>query len=85
MTEDEVIKLAREIGREMPTDPPGVEFFFYREELLAFVDVAVKAKREACAKVCDVEWNGDADTYEEAEAYKEIAADIRARSSHDQL
>jgi len=28
MTEDEVIKLAQEKGREMPTDPPGVEFFF---------------------------------------------------------
>ena len=41
MTEDEVIKLAREIGREMPTDPPGVEFFLYREELLAFVEAVI--------------------------------------------
>jgi len=53
MTEDEVIKLAQEKGREMPTDPPGVEFFFYREELIALVDVAVKAQREKCAKMLD--------------------------------
>ena len=85
MTEDEVIKLARDIGREMPTDPPGIEYLFNQEELIELVGIAVKAEREACAKLCDVEWNGDADTYEEAEAYKEIAADIRARSSHDQL
>ena len=46
MTEDEVIKLAREIGREMPTDPPGVEFFFYREELLAFVEAIIRHEQQ---------------------------------------
>jgi hypothetical protein len=33
---------------------------------------------EEAAQVCDTEWNGDADTYAEAEAANECAAAIRA-------
>jgi hypothetical protein len=80
MTKDEIIKLARENGNELLSDPGGIEYFFYREELLAFVDIAAKAEREACAKFIESypEWIG-------ANAKQEIAAAIRARSNHDQL
>jgi len=47
MTEDEVITLAQEMGREMPTDPPGIEFFFYREELLAFVEAVINYEQHS--------------------------------------
>jgi hypothetical protein len=80
MTEDEVIKLAREVGREMPTDPPGVEFFFYREELFAFVDIAVKAEREKCAKMLDEMAAQD----KHSNYYVVAAKAIRARSNHEQ-
>ena len=83
MTKDEIIMLARK--NEALFDPEGIEYFFSQEDLIALVGIAVRAEREACAMLCDGEWNGDADTYEEAEAYKELAAAIRARSNHDQL
>jgi hypothetical protein len=37
-------------------------------------------EREACAKLCDYEWNGDTDTYEYSIAVNDCAAAIRARS-----
>jgi hypothetical protein len=43
------------------------------------VEQAVAAEREACAKVCDTEWNGDSDTYDATIALNECAAAIRAR------
>ena len=45
-------------------------------------DAATKAEREACAKVCDTTWNGDADTYEYTEACNECAEAIRMRSDN---
>lgn len=42
-------------------------------------DLAVaQAVIEACAAMCDNEWNGDADTYEANAAYNECADAIRA-------
>ena len=41
----------------------------------------VAIEREACAKVCDTEWNGDSDTYEYTNASNECAAAIRERSN----
>ena len=41
----------------------------------------VAVEREACAKVCDTEWNGDSDTYEYTNASNECAAAIRERSN----
>jgi hypothetical protein len=41
----------------------------------------ILAEREACAKVCDTVWNGDADTYEGAEASNDCAAAIRERGN----
>ena len=42
---------------------------------------AIADEREACAKVCDTEWNGDSDTHEYTSACNECAAAIRSRSS----
>ena len=39
------------------------------------------AEREDCAKVCDTDWNGDADTYAYSEAANECADAIRARGT----
>jgi len=39
----------------------------------------VVAEREACAALCDAEWNGDSDTYEYTLACNELADAIRAR------
>jgi hypothetical protein len=45
-----------------------------------WVEAAVKAEREACAKVCEQEWNKYCDEpYGYALAVKECAAAIRAR------
>lgn len=81
MNKDEIIKLARESGNELLSDPGGIEYFFYREELLAFVDIAVKAEREKCAKLLDEMAAQD----KHSNYYVVAAKAIRARSNHDQL
>jgi hypothetical protein len=49
------------------------------EFLYWMVQLAKIDEREACAKVCDTEWNGDSDTFEYAAACNECAEAIRAR------
>lgn len=78
MTKDDIIKLARK--NEALSDPEGIEYFFSQEELIALVDVAVKAEREECAKLC--EKTDDGTPYNQA---YECAVAIRARSNYDQL
>ena len=51
MTKDEIIMLARK--NEALSDPEGIEYFFSQEDLIALVGIAVRAEREACAKLCD--------------------------------
>lgn len=44
MTKDEIIQLAR--NNEVLSDPEGVEFFFYLDELLAFVEAVIKHEQQ---------------------------------------
>ena len=44
MTQDEIIRMAREAGFEGMTDHPA---------LMRFANLAAAAEREACAKLCD--------------------------------
>jgi len=53
MTRDDIRRMAREIGREVPSGPEGVEFFFYPEELERFAALVIKVEREACAELAD--------------------------------
>ena len=50
---------------------------FRRKEMEAFAALIRQDERERCAKLCDDEWNGDADTYQESMAYNECAKVIR--------
>jgi bifunctional ADP-heptose synthase (sugar kinase/adenylyltransferase) len=47
MTKEEIIKLAREQGSEVLSDPEGVEYFFYQEELIAFVAAVIKHEQHS--------------------------------------
>ena len=79
MTKDDIIRMARESECE---ETFGTDSFrFTIEDLERFTNLVAASEREACAKLCAGEWNGDADTHEEAEAYKELAAAIRARTT----
>lgn len=69
MTQDDIIRMAREAGIQ-PVDRPRVE---------KFAELVASAEREACAQVCDQEqsqWNADRDGWQSA---KDCAAAIRAR------
>lgn len=80
MTKDEIIKLAHQHGLCSASGIIEKEFADdYNIE--AFARACFDIEREACAKVCDTEWNGDADTYEYAEACNECADAIRARGA----
>lgn len=75
MTRDDIIRMAREAG--VRDDGHRFEFSEYKY-LERFAALVAAAEREACAKVCDTEWNGDSDTYEYANASNECAEAIRA-------
>lgn len=61
------------------TRPDGKRLEWYSADQLRARDLAVAAAViEACAAVCDNEWDGDADTYEASVAYNECADAIRA-------
>jgi hypothetical protein len=82
MTKDEIIELARK--NEALSDPEGIEYFFNQEELLALVDVAVKAEREACAGLAERRMLIDKSRAKRVGydyACKEISADILARGN----
>ena len=51
----------------------------WQDQTAVEIHEAVLEEREACAKVCDDEWDGDADTYEYSIAANDCAAAIRAR------
>jgi hypothetical protein len=81
MTDEEIISAAEATGLMLfglGMDKAKFEFC-----ILAFGKFVGKIERfkerEACAKVCDDEWDGDADTYEYSIAANDCAAAIRAR------
>ena len=82
----DTIDLAREAGIEFQrnTGVLGKETISTMgsqriEWIERFAELVRADEREACAKVCDTVWDGDADTYEGAEASNDCAAAIRAR------
>lgn len=50
---EEIRKLAEDLGCEIPSGPDGCEFFFYPAELEAFYRAAYRAGLEAAAEVCE--------------------------------
>ena len=46
-------------------------------DAVSFYHAAQAEAFETAAKLCDTDWNGDADTYASADAYNECAAAIR--------
>ena len=72
MTQDEIIEMAKEAGFLCL-------YLAECEKLEALVKLVAAKEREACAMVCDTEWDGDADTFTEAETSNALAAAIRAR------
>jgi hypothetical protein len=82
----EVLKMARQAGAYRRDIGGSIEFLevFMLErfaKLVADVAIAkaVEREREACAKICETEWDGDSDTFEHAVACNECAEAIRAR------
>jgi hypothetical protein len=73
MTQDEIIEMAREAGVMLSV------VNHWPLELKKFAELAAAKEREACAKLCDDEWNGDTDAYEYSIAANDCAAAIRAR------
>ena len=78
MNHDEILQAAKDAGCNVKTDG----FITYRDEpvgnmLERFAAIIEKRTIERCAAVCDVEWNGDSDTYEYSIAANECAAAIR--------
>jgi hypothetical protein len=78
MTQDEIIEMARQVGKNLETSDEGYRLWTY-EALEAFAKlVAEKAaakEREACAKVCDdIHAN-----YEAEDVFSSYAEAIRAR------
>ncbi len=90
MTKDDIMRMAREAGLHSAV---LLRIYDDREAALCDSEIAelrkierfstlvAAAEREACAKVCDTVWNGDADTYESTEACNDCAAAIRERTT----
>jgi hypothetical protein len=76
MNSEEIIDMAIQAGA---SPDENKIWLMYAEEIEAFANLVAAKEREACAKVCDDEWNGDADTYEYSIAANDCAAAIRAR------
>ena len=57
MTQDEIIKLARQAGIDFDLidDDEGQIWYITSEGLNAFATIVAAAEREACAKVCEAE------------------------------
>ena len=79
MNREDIIRMAREAGIEF--DPRWGTCYTGNVQLERFAALVAAAEREACAKVCEQEWNKycvEPSGY--ALAVNECAAAIRARS-----
>lgn len=62
-------------------DYAGIPIYAYTaDQMQDYARQAVMMEREACAKLCDSDWNGDSDTYDYSEACNDCASAIRART-----
>ena len=75
MTNDEILQAAKEAG--MAVSKCGNGYWDNTKDLERFAAIIEKRTIERCAVVCDVEWNGDSDTYEYSIAANDLAAAIR--------
>jgi len=77
MTQDEIIEIANSMAfmASIWIEDDSNEF----KDMIDFAKLVAAKEREACAMLCESEWDGDADTYESTQAYNECAAAIRAR------
>ena len=64
MTNDEILQAAKEAGIEFKPLPRDLYCEAWLEQLEHLASIIEKRTIERCAVVCDVEWNGDSDTYE---------------------
>ena len=79
MTREDIIRMAREAGAGVSTSAIPLEhpWVFLPEELERFAVLVAAEEREACAKVCEAEAEGQ---YDNMDIPLTIAADlIRAR------
>ena len=73
ITDDEIIKLAREAGFEILDDEIGINdrWHIQTDLIKRLICVVAAAEREACAKVCDDWLLGRDDVYSIAVAIRE--------------
>ncbi len=79
MTQDEIVKMAREAGLVRTGDKWVEPARWGVTELVHFAALITAAEREACAKVCDIEtalWEENSDGQV---SLRSVAAVIRAR------
>ena len=77
MTNDEILQAAKEAGIPCEIGRPYEHKRTEFQRIERFADIIEKRTIERCAVVCDVEWNGDSDTYEYSIAANDLAAAIR--------
>ena len=77
MTQDEIIRMAREAGlQHIPID---LDYPVIGKTIERFAALVAANEREACAKVCESMYNSP--TF--SDEYIECADAIRARNSHE--
>jgi hypothetical protein len=86
MTQEDIIRMAREAGLASiysACDVPNVSFVYedWDEELERFAALVAAAEREACAKVCEAEYEGYDWADRERDGAEACAAAIRARGN----
>ena len=74
MTQDEIEHMWK-----VASNDPSHDTNWHDPVVIAFAKLVAAKEREACAMVCDTEWDGDADTFTEAETSNALASAIRAR------
>ena len=77
MTRDDIIRMAREAGWEMPAEWDGTDGFLWRLE--RFAALVAAAEREACEKACETVACGDGMMIEERHTAQQCGAAIRKR------
>ena len=75
----EIIEMARQAGLLPEKNNVVYQHSMFEHYIKTFAKLVAAKEREACAMLCESEWDGDADTYESTRAYNECAAAIRAR------
>ena len=88
MNREDIIRMARRYGYVIAEDGPDsqCEVSFSADQLLALLQFAVAAEREACAKACDrmVMYGPVAEVQQRYnKAYADCRDAIRARGEHE--